>query len=69
MQDFLLLYIIGSIIATIIFFLIGKWILNINTSNVQAQLSVQNQLLALIAEKLGVPENDVKSVLYKGGRI
>lgn len=58
-----LFWFLGSVLGTIIFFFLGKAVLQISTHKLESQMRVQNQLLSLIAEKLEVPAEDIKHVI------
>lgn len=69
MEMIWIIALVGGVIGTIVFFVIGKWILSISTETLEKQMRIQNQLLSLIAEKSGVGTDDIKNILTGNAQV
>lgn len=63
MDDMIYVSLIAGVVGTILFWWIGKIVFNLSSHNLEKRLRITNQLLALIAEKHGVPPEQIKQVL------
>lgn len=61
MEGLFIIYLLFSLVGTICFFAIGKWILGIN--GIKKEQDKQTALLALIAEKLAVQREAILKIL------